>query len=54
VCGPNRADNDAIDVNCFARRDLLDSARYCWRGAGQYPGGADGCDYSHLSAQFAQ
>jgi len=54
VCGPNGADNDAIDVNCFARRDLLDSAGYCWRGAGQYPGGPDRRHYSHLRAQFAQ
>jgi hypothetical protein len=54
VCGPNRADNHAIDVEGFARRDLLDSAGYCGRGAGQCPGGADRRDYAHLWAQFAQ
>jgi hypothetical protein len=54
VCGPNRADNHAIDVNCFARRDLFDSAGYCWRGAGECPGGAERRDYAHLWVQFAQ
>jgi hypothetical protein len=54
VCGPDRADDHAVDVNGFAGRDLFDSAGYCRCGAGQCTSGADRRDYAHVWAEPAQ